>query len=152
MISFSGLTTLVFFEQVKSQPIALRFLIWRSRIIQAIGANNNRVQSPATTKFMMLNPYSWLNWNIGWLKNLKFTCNEGFWKSEQTYKIGIETNCIKPKTKPKLSNGNKNITHGAHIRPRPFPIACKTTEAYAVFVFWIAMRIEWLASRVVQQP
>ena len=53
----------------------------------------------------------------------------------ETYNIGIETNCMKPKTNPKLSKGKRNIIHGAHIRPRPIPIACKTTEAQAVFVF-----------------
>ena len=47
----------------------------------------------------------------------------------QTYKIGIEAICIKPKTNPKLSKGKRNITHGAQIKPSPFPIACKTTEA-----------------------
>ena len=50
-------------------------------------------------------------------------------RSVDTYKIGIETNCMKPKINPKLSKGNKNITHGAHIRPTPVPIACRTTEA-----------------------
>ena len=68
VLSFLGVIALVFL--VQSQPIEFKFLIWRSLMMQAAGANNTKQQIPVRTKFIILNPCCWLNWNIGWLRNL----------------------------------------------------------------------------------
>ena len=56
ILSLLEATKLVFF--VQSQLIELKFLIWRSLMMQAAGANSTKEQIPARTKFIMLNPCS----------------------------------------------------------------------------------------------